>query len=154
MVEIPNESRGPEDARGAAAEDEVQLAQAGQAAAAPTAGAQVSVTEPPEGLGELAINVEPGQDFVIEFDPALAEVTLEDANLVFTFADGDRTVLVGFAAITPPPSLILPDGTLVAGGIIVAQVGGAEEVLSLEAAAGPAFGGGNARAPTNTSAWE
>ncbi len=130
---------------GAEAAGAIQLAQAAAPGVAAAGRTRVAVDAPPQGTSELAIEVAAGEDFVVEFDPAAAEVTLEDANLVFTFADGARTVLVGFAAVVPPPSLILPDGTVVAGGIIVAQVGLAAEVLSLEAAAGPGglLGGGN-----------
>ncbi len=139
---LTRDTGGPDGADAAGA---IQLAQAAAPGAAAAGRTLVAVDAPPQGTSEMAIEVAAGEDFLVEFDPAAAEVTLEDANLVFTFADGARTVLVGFADIEPPPSLILPDGTVVAGGIIVAQVGGATEVLSLEAAAGPGslLGGGN-----------
>lgn len=88
----------------------------------------------------VEVVIKPGQAISIGFDPAAAQVTAYGGALVLSFPDAARITLVGFGAANPP--VFLPDGTVIAGNVILAQVQGAAEAMNLETAAGPAATGG------------
>ena len=61
-------------------------------------------------------DAQPGETFVINFDPATAKVTVEGDNLILTFDDGARIVFTGGA----DPDLTLDDAPLLnIGGELV-----------------------------------
>lgn len=145
MVDTPTED-GARDAGRTTAVEARPLVGPGDRQIAPTAALtdgdrpRVDLPRPPDGQSELVIQAQPGADLVVQFDPASANLSLEGADLVFQFEDGTRTVLQGFAAADPQPNILLPDGTILAGGIVVAELVGAADVLNLETAAGPQAG--------------
>ncbi len=110
------------------------VSHAGERAPAP-------VPVPQAGPVDLPILPRPGHDYAIDFDPAGAEVTLEGRDLVFTFGDGGRTILKDFVGMAPEARLILPDGSLLSSGMVLAELRQLEATLeaavSLETAAGP-----------------
>jgi T1SS-143 domain-containing protein len=104
--------------------------------------AALHLDKPAAGHTET-VSVEPGQKVSTTFDPNSADLHMQGQNLVMHFHDGSQIVLDHFAADTHNmPSIELPNGTLVAGGIIVAQLQGTEQVFNLETAAGAAAAGG------------
>ncbi len=135
------------DAQGNA---EIQLAQAATPQAAAVARPGATVTLNPPAAGEtVRVQVQAGDQIRVNFNPATAQVALQDGDLVLTFPNGGKIILVGFvaasaagvegveAAVPGVPAegalpgvegklttLILPDGTIVAGNVVVAQVGG------------------------------
>ena len=84
----------------------------------------------------VTVQVQAGEQIPVAFNPADALVSLQGGNLVLTFADGGKIILEGFALAAPNVAIIFPDGTIVAGNIIVAQVG-EQPNIDLETAAGP-----------------
>ena len=84
----------------------------------------------------VTVHVQAGEQIPVAFNPADAQVSLQGGNLVLTFADGGKIILEGFAMAAPEVTIIFPDGTIVAGNIIVAQVG-EQPNIDLETAAGP-----------------
>ena len=128
------------------ADERIVVAQAapgapqGQAAAA---AAQAVVLQAPAAGQHLVIATQAGRAYRLTFDPATAQAALKNGDLVLTFPNGGDITLQNFAQTSP--QLIFPDGTIVAGNIVVAQIGGAAEAMNLETAAGPgaAPGGGN-----------
>ena len=128
---------------------DVELAQATTAAAAAAValGGRETPVEAPAAGEIVVVPARPGDTFVVAFDPAAAKITLEDGDLVLSFADGGRIVFAGFAAAAEadqPPALILPDGTVLAGNVVVVVALAAAEALDLAtaAAAGPEILGG------------
>lgn len=120
----------------------VAQAQPGAPGAAAAAAAQAVALQAPAAGQHLVIPVQAGRSYQLTFDPATAQASLKDGNLVLTFPNGGDITLQNFAQVNP--QLIFPDGTIVAGNIVVAQIGGAAEAMNLETAAGPgATGGGN-----------
>ena len=126
------------------ADERIVVAQAtpGAQPGAPGAAAQAVALQAPAAGQHLVIPVQAGKAYQLTFDPATAQASLKDGNLVLTFPNGGDITLQNFAQVNP--QLIFPDGTIVAGNIVVAQIGGAAEAMNLETAAGPgATGGGN-----------
>ena len=131
------------------ADERIVVAQAtpgaapGAQGAAPAAAAQAIALQAPAAGPHLVIPVEAGKAYRLTFDPAAAQASLKDGNLVLTFPNGGDITLQNFAQANP--QLLFPDGTLVAGNIVVAQIGGAAQAMNLETAAGPGApaGGGN-----------
>lgn len=115
-----------------------------------TGAAQAGATDANQaspGAEEQFISVVPGQDLVIQFDPGAAVVSLEKADLVFAFPDGARIVFADFASATGEdgnlPNIAFPDGTLLPGADIVAQLAAIDAPQPFETAAGnTAIGGG------------
>ena len=123
----------------AAPADIVQLAQAG---AQP-----LVLTKPPAGQLSGPHNVVPGQDIVTDFPTEIADVSMDGPRLIITFADGARIEVANFGAIDPIPNVILEDGTILAGGVVVAQLGAVEQALDFEdVGAGPELPGGGVSA--------
>lgn len=125
------------------ADERIVVAQAAQGAqGAAAAAAQAIALQAPAAGQHLVIPVQAGKAYRLTFDPATAQASLKDGNLVLTFPNGGDITLQNFSQTSP--QLIFPDGTIVAGNIVVAQIGGAAEAMNLETAAGPgAIGGGN-----------
>ena len=101
--------------------------------------AALNIAKPTSGKTEN-VAVQPGQQIKTSFDPNTADLAMQGRDLVLSFNDGSKVVLDGFADDTQNlPNIVLPDGSLVAGGIIVAQLQGADnDIFSLETAAGGA----------------
>ena len=107
----------------------------------------VQLNMPTEANQQAVVKVEGVQQFVTTFNPDEADVSMRGDDVVIKFANGSETVLEDFALQSPMPQIILPDGSIVAGDIIVAQLGtvGEDELMDLETAAGggAASGGGS-----------
>ena len=92
------------------------------------------------GPGEaFAMPIAPGDVVVIRFDLESVRVSLEADDLVFSFTNGGRIVLEGFAEASDgdePPALQLPGGVLVAGDVIVDQLLAEADLELVEPAAG------------------
>ena len=58
----------------------------------------------PEPGQIIIIQAALGQRFVINFDPAAAQVSVEGDNLVMTFANGGQIVIQGLGALTTEPA--------------------------------------------------
>ena len=72
---------------------------------------------------------------------------MDGPRLIITFADGARIEVANFGAIDPIPNVILEDGTILAGGVVVAQLGAVEQALDFEdVGAGPELPGGGVSA--------
>jgi T1SS-143 domain-containing protein len=87
-----------------------------------------------------------GEQFKVNFDPNAAQLSVRNGDLVFTFNDGAQIVVDNFVqASAQMPSLALPDGTILAGGVVVAQLTGqsADDLFDIETAAGPNGAGGS-----------
>ena len=54
----------------------------------------------PEPGQIILIQSELGQRFVINFDPAIAQVTVDGDNLIMTFSDGGQIVIAGLGSLT------------------------------------------------------
>ena len=80
--------------------------------------------------------------YVPQFDPASAELSIENGALIFNFSDGSSITLEGFSELPVTPSIVMPDGSVVAGDVIVAQLMATDDVFSLETAAGAGAAGG------------
>ena len=85
------------------------------------------------------VAVAAGETAQFGFDPADAEVARQGDDLVLTLENGGKVVLQGFAAAAEgenPPQILLPDGSILAGDIIVAQISdGSADLQTLAAAA-------------------
>ncbi|MCH9000626.1 MAG: hypothetical protein IID48_20505, partial [Proteobacteria bacterium] len=64
--------------------------------------ATVLIARPGAGL-TVEISAELGRAYVLDFDPAAAQVSVEGKNLVMTFADGGRIVIEGLGDLTAEP---------------------------------------------------
>jgi T1SS-143 domain-containing protein len=87
-----------------------------------------------------------GEQFKVNFDPNAAQLSVRNGDLVFTFNDGAQIVVDNFVQSSAQmPSLALPDGTILAGGVVVAQLTGqsADDLFDIETAAGPNGAGGS-----------
>ena len=94
----------------------------------------------PQPNQKIVVPVQAGQQIPVAFNPADAQVSLENGNLHLKFANGGEITLENFAQANP--QILFPDGTIVAGNVVVAQIGTAGEALNLETAAGPGATGG------------
>ena len=107
---------------------------------------QASVVVARPGAGQtVQISAELGQTYVIDFDPAAAQVSVEGDNLVMTFADGGRIVIQGLGSLTTEPGAptFSIAGTEIEAGTLFGQAialsGGEadpEAAATLEVAAG------------------
>ena len=103
---------------------------------------------PPRANETVVIQIRNGHTLAVTFDPAQAQIAQDGENLILLFPNGGRIVLRDFisatqgtveAAPAKAPAILLPDGTVVAGDVVVAQMRGASAApLTLETAAGPA----------------
>ncbi|MDB5478815.1 MAG: hypothetical protein JWM96_1310, partial [Alphaproteobacteria bacterium] len=102
-----------------------------------------NITKPAAGK-TTTIHAQPGEVIATNFDPSTANLDLRGKDLVMSFNDGSKIVLSHFADDAQNmPSIALPNGALVAGGIIIAQLQGTDEDLfNLQTAAGGVAGGG------------
>jgi T1SS-143 domain-containing protein len=102
-----------------------------------------TITKPAAGQTEI-VSVQPGELLATKFDPNSADLKLDGKDLVMSFNDGSKVVLDNFAQDSQNlPTISLPNGSLVAGGIIVAQLQGlTNDVFALETAAGASGEGG------------
>ncbi len=92
--------------------------------------------------GRIALETDPNATYAISFDPNDANLSLENGDLVFNFTDGTQLILGDFAEVSPIPTIMLSDGTILAGDIVVAQLQDpSTDVFNLETAAGPGAGG-------------
>ena len=114
---------------------------------------QILVSSPSGDQAALPIEAKAGADMVVAFDPATADVSLVGEDLVFTFADGSQTILTNFAAAALNANVVLPDGRVLAGGVIVAELSelsqldeALEEALEFETAGGPSVSSGGVTA--------
>ncbi|NIS29796.1 MAG: hypothetical protein GWN07_06300, partial [Actinobacteria bacterium] len=101
----------------------------------------------PEPGEVVVLSAEAGQRYIVNFDPAAAQVTVEGDNLVLLFADGGRIVIQGLGELAGAPDAptFSIAGTEIAGGTLFAQAGalaaaeaGPEAAATLETAAAPA----------------
>ena len=81
------------------------------------------LTKPPAGQLSGPHNVVPGQNIVTDFPTEDADVCMDGPRLIITFDDGARIEIANFGAVDPVPDLILQDGTVLAGGVVVAHLG-------------------------------
>ncbi len=114
-------------------------------------GAVEQLNKPAAGQ-TATVHADAGEQLKVNFDPNAAQLSVRHGDLIFTFNDGSRLVVDHFVmAGNQMPSLLLPDGTLLAGGVVVAQLTGqnSDDLFNIETAAGPgaggAGGGGNTR---------
>ena len=93
--------------------------------------------------GRVAIDVDANSTYAISFDANDAQLTLESGDLVFNFNDGTQLILGDFAEVSPMPTIMLSDGTILAGDVVVAQLQDpSTDVFNLETAAGESGGDG------------
>ncbi len=93
--------------------------------------------------GRVVVETQANETYSVGFDANQADLAIENGDLVFNFNDGTQLVLDNFAEISPMPTLMLPDGTILAGDVIVAQLSDpSTDVFNLETAAGPGAGAG------------
>ena len=139
MVDTPNRPEFDDDSR------EVELAFAVPERDVANARSQILVSPPSGDQDALPIEAKLGADLIVAFDPASADVSLVGQDLVFTFADGSQTILTNFAAAAADTNVVLPDGRVLTGGVIVAELTVVEDALNFETAAGPlsSSGGGS-----------
>ena len=139
MVDTPNRPEFDDDSR------EVELAFAVPERDVANARSQILVSPPSGDQDALPIEAKLGADLIVAFDPASADVSLVGQDLVFTFADGSQTILTNFAAAAADTNVALPDGRVLTGGVIVAELTVVEDALNFETAAGPlsSSGGGS-----------
>jgi hypothetical protein len=102
----------------------------------------VTLTKPAAGQTQV-IAIAPGMTYSIDFPADAANLSLKNGDLVFSFKDGSQLVLDNFQVASPMPQLMLQDGTILAGNVIVAQLNGDESAFNLETAAGPGGAGNN-----------
>jgi len=102
------------------------------------------LTQPEPGQ-IILVQAELGQRFVIDFDPALAQISVDGDNLVMTFPGGGQIVIAGLGALTDDPSAPvfsiagadIPGGTLMGTAIALAEgEAGPDASATLETAAG------------------
>lgn len=102
------------------------------------AGSGVAVSRPAAGE-QLDIVAEPGQRYIIDFDPTEAQVEIQGNNFVLLFEDGGRVVfqnLVGLAEAGNAPVLRV-QGVDIGGDVILGQaIALSSEQPTLETAAG------------------
>ena len=101
----------------------------------------------PDAGEQIIVNVPQGAQIKVSFNPDDAQVSEQGDDLLLTFPDGSTILLVGFVSgsLTDNlPSIVLSDGTVIAGNIIVASLRGVapEDLPQIETAAGPGAGGG------------
>ena len=93
---------------------------------------------------QITVQVRPGERVLIDFDPSAADVSREGNDLVLKFEDGGQITLAGFAVAAEgdnPPSIMLADGeTIIAGDVLVAQLGDGGQTDLETAADGAAAG--------------
>ena len=129
--------------------DALQLRRALPGTPTEAAAGDTVTIRPPRADETVVIQVRDGQTLSVTFDPAQAQLAQDGANLILIFPNGGRIVLRDFisatqgtvaAAPVKAPAILLPDGTVVAGDVVVAQMRGASAApLTLETAAGPAI---------------
>ncbi|HEY1097246.1 MAG TPA: hypothetical protein VGF14_08405 [Alphaproteobacteria bacterium] len=105
---------------------------------------KVETLHKPEAGKTVTVTADAGEQFKVDFDPNAAQLSVRNGDLIFTFNDGAQIVVDHFVmASNQMPSLLLPDGTLLAGGVVVAQLTGksADDLFNIETAAGPGAGG-------------
>ncbi|MCH8139909.1 MAG: hypothetical protein IH926_13375, partial [Proteobacteria bacterium] len=99
----------------------------------------------PEPGQIIIIQAALGQRFIVNFDPALARVSVEGDNLVMTFANGGQIVIQGLGALTTEPGaptfsiagVEIEAGTLFSQAIALSTgEAGPEAAATLEVAAG------------------
>ena len=101
----------------------------------------------PDAGEQIIVNVPQGAQIKVSFNPDDAQISEQGDDLLLTFPDGSTILLVGFVSgsLTDNlPSIVLSDGTVIAGNIIVASLRGVapEDLPQIETAAGPGAGGG------------
>ena len=126
MVDTPNLPRFDDDSR------EIELALALPERDVANARVQILVSPPSGDQVALPIEAKLGADMVVAFDPAAADVSLDGQDLVFTFANGSQTILTNFAAAAADANVVLPDGRVLAGGVLIAELSQVQEALEFE----------------------
>ena len=93
----------------------------------------------------ILIQAELGQRFIINFDPALAQISVNGDDLVMTFPGGGQIVIAGLGALADDPNgpvfsiagADIPGGTLIGTAVALAEgEAGPDATATLETAAG------------------
>lgn len=93
---------------------------------------------------QIVIPVAPGAELPLDFDITQAEVVLDGTNMVATMEDGTVYIFEGFVEIAlgdNPPAIVLEDGTVLPGDIVVQSI---QEGGEIAPAAGPGATSGGA----------
>ncbi len=125
----------------------------------------------PQAGQTTQVTLQPGQTYVLGFLPESGKTSIEGGNLVITFADGSKVVIVGYEAAIAgenPPVMTLASGVVIDGialldnarmgeegteqaqvepanGEEIAMAQAAEELAAVEPAAGEAGGAAGGR---------
>lgn len=88
----------------------------------PAAGEQVSVDRPPPGKTTRIAAAE-GDIYVINFDPTVAQVSVDEADFVLSFDDGSKVLIERLVELvrSPEPPLFRIDGIDVASEVLITQ---------------------------------
>ncbi|WP_174406924.1 cadherin-like domain-containing protein, partial [Desulfovibrio subterraneus] len=100
----------------------------------------IVLTAPEAGVN-VELHIDPAAVLQVEFDINSAMVTRAGNDLVFSFENGGKLILIDFIDIIAngqAPEFVLSDGTVVAGDALYASLGD----IPLETAAGASAGGG------------
>ncbi len=84
----------------------------------------------PQAGQTTQVTLQPGQTYVLGFDPEAGTTTLENGNLVISFADGSKVIIGGFEQSiggSNPPVLTLADGQIIDGIQLLALARGVED---------------------------
>jgi len=75
----------------------------------------------PEPGQVILIQAELGQRFIITFDPALAQISVDGDNLIMTFSDGGQIVIAGLGSLADQPDapLFSIAGNEITGGTLL-----------------------------------
>ena len=102
------------------------------------------LTQPDPGQ-IILIQAELGQRFIINFDPALAQISVDGDNLVMTFPNGGQIIIAGLGALADDPNgpvfsiagADIPGGTLIGTAVALTESeAGPDATATLETAAG------------------
>lgn len=94
------------------------LAETANSFAIPNVDVKVVTLGLPQAGQTTQVTLEPGQTYVLGFDPAAAQTSMEGGNLVISFADGAKLIISGFADVmggSNPPVLTLAEGRVIDG---------------------------------------
>lgn len=94
------------------------LAETSNSFAIPNVDVKVVTLGLPQAGQTTQVTLEPGQTYVLGFDPAAAQTSMEGGNLVISFADGAKLIIAGFADVmggSNPPVLTLAEGRVIDG---------------------------------------
>ncbi len=94
------------------------LAETSNSFAIPNVDVKVVTLGLPQAGQTTQVTLEPGQTYVLGFDPTAAQTSMEGGNLVISFADGAKLIIAGFADVmsgSNPPVLTLAEGRVIDG---------------------------------------